>query len=56
MGTTVDNLWNIVRSELPTNDGIKVLFAVNAEYADGYYWLEDGDELSFFPLVSGGKS
>ena len=39
-------------SELP--DAERVVVAVNNEYQDGAYTLDDGDEVALIPPVSGG--
>ena len=49
---TVEDLWNKVSPQqaLPEN----VLIAVNMEYTDGSRVLKSGDEVAFFPPVTGG--
>ena len=49
---TVNDVWKRVSpdSELPSN----LLIAVNMEYTDGGHQLKDGDEVAFFPPVTGG--
>jgi len=49
---TVEDLWNKVspQQSLPGN----VLIAVNMEYTDGSRVLKCGDEVAFFPPVTGG--
>ncbi|MEJ2567117.1 MAG: molybdopterin converting factor subunit 1 [Gammaproteobacteria bacterium] len=49
---TVEDVWGKVSSEqaLPGN----VLIAVNMEYTDGSRVLKNGDEVAFFPPVTGG--
>jgi molybdopterin synthase sulfur carrier subunit len=49
---TVQDLWNKVspQQSLPGN----VLIAVNMEYTDGGRTLKNGDEVAFFPPVTGG--
>ncbi len=50
-GSTVINLWAAVSdSAMPEN----TLIAVNMEYMSGDQVLEDGDEVGFFPPVTGG--
>jgi len=50
---TVANLWETLsagKDALPT----QILFAVNHEYVHADYLLKDGDEVAFFPPVTGG--
>jgi len=49
---TVEELWNKVSPQqtLPGN----ILIAVNMEYTDGSQVLKSGDEVAFFPPVTGG--
>jgi molybdopterin synthase sulfur carrier subunit len=49
---TVEDLWKKVSGgeSLPSN----TLVAVNMEYTDGKAVLKDGDEIAFFPPVTGG--
>jgi len=53
-GLSVDEIWQRVSTEfdqLPE----KVLCAVNQEYVDSDYLLQEGDvEVAFFPPVTGG--
>lgn len=51
-GLTPAELWRGAgaRGELPAN----ALVAVNMEYARGTVTLQDGDEVAFFPAVTGG--
>ena len=53
-GLSVADLWQRVSvgfEQLP----VKVLCAVNQEYVDGDYLLQEGDvEVAFFPPVTGG--
>jgi molybdopterin synthase sulfur carrier subunit len=51
-GISVDELWQglIVGKETPK----KVLVAVNYEYVNMNYKLKEGDEIAFFPPVTGG--
>jgi len=45
-------LWKLIIKE--TNFSAKVYIAVNHEYVDVDYILNDGDEIAFFPPVTGG--
>ena len=49
---TVEELWSKVSPQqtLPGN----ILIAVNMEYTDGSRVLKNGDEVAFFPPVTGG--
>ena len=50
-GATVADLWQVVSQEpLPDN----TLVAVNMEYTDLNHPLKEGDEVAFFPPVTGG--
>jgi molybdopterin synthase sulfur carrier subunit len=51
-GMSVPEVWRQAgaRGELPA----AVLVAVNLEYARGAVTLKDGDEVAFFPAVTGG--
>lgn len=51
-GITVEELWRRVSPQqpLPSN----VLIAVNMEYTDASRALKNGDEVAFFPPVTGG--
>ena len=51
-GITAADLWRLATDEdaLPP----KVLIAVNQEYADLNHPVQDGDEVAFFPPVTGG--
>ena len=50
--STVKDVWFKVvdHPEYPAN----LLVAVNMEYADMEHAIEDGDEVAFFPPVTGG--
>ena len=51
-GATVQEVWRAANGEraLPDN----VLSAVNHEYVDRTHPVRDGDEVAFFPPVTGG--
>ena len=50
-GATVESLWSALSdAEMPEN----TLIAVNMEYTDIKHELNDGDEVGFFPPVTGG--
>ncbi len=48
---TVADLWNEVSAD-PMPESI--LVAVNMEYTDSSHELKNGDEVAFFPPVTGG--
>ena len=49
---TVKDVWTkvVTDTDLPSN----LLVAVNMEYADMNHRVNDGDEVAFFPPVTGG--
>lgn len=48
---TVEQLWSKVSQQpMPSN----ILIAVNMEYTDASRMLHNGDEVAFFPPVTGG--
>ena len=49
---TIDDLWNYCAEgkERPVN----VLIALNMDYVDAQATIKDGDEVAFFPPVTGG--
>lgn len=51
-GTSVADVWALASGgeALPDN----ILMAVNLEYVDASHPVEDGDEVAFFPPVTGG--
>lgn len=51
---TVGDLWNRYRQDMHDVKNLRVLFAVNHEYAKEDYLLKDGDEVAFIPPISGG--
>ena len=48
----VNDVWRSMSQGQPLPENI--LCAVNMEYADGTTSVEDGDEVAFFPPVTGG--
>jgi sulfur-carrier protein len=50
--TTVGEIWKTVNQGRPLPDNI--LCAVNLEYASAGTSVQDGDEVAFFPSVTGG--
>lgn len=51
MAMTVRDVWNIATGRpLPDN----IFCAVNLEHADFDHIVSDGDEVAFFPRVTGG--
>src|SRR5437867_918875 len=53
-GTTVGALWRALVAERPELGATQVRFAVNETYVEPSHRLADGDEVAFFPPVSGG--
>ncbi|TCK19425.1 molybdopterin synthase sulfur carrier subunit [Thiogranum longum] len=51
---TVSEVWSLVLPEEPLPDN--VLAAQNMEYVDYESAVADGDEIAFFPPVTGGAS
>lgn len=49
---TVLNLWQLVNPDLPLSENI--LMAVNMDYVSRSHIVNDGDEVAFFPPVTGG--
>ena len=54
-GTSVGTLWRTLVAERPGLAAVQVRFAVNETYVEPSYRLVDGDEVAFFPPVSGGR-
>ena len=50
--TTVQDLWEAVARGKPLPE--RVLCAINMEYVDIRATVRDGDEVAFFPPVTGG--
>ena len=55
-GATVDDLTDEVRRQFPNlaPPEVKIVVAVNADYADSYVVLQAGDNVCLIPPVSGG--
>lgn len=49
---TVDDVWNYCAQGKVR--AANVLIAVNMDYVDGQCAVKDGDEVAFFPPVTGG--
>jgi len=49
---TVDELWKQVSDGRDISQ--QVLFSINQEYAEADALIKDGDEVAFFPPVTGG--
>ena len=49
---TVTEIWSQVTGGQPMSES--TLIAINMEYTDANAVLKDGDELAFFPPVTGG--
>jgi sulfur-carrier protein len=49
---TIRDVWQLDTLGIPIPDN--VLAAVNMEYADLHFQVQDGDEVAFFPPVTGG--
>lgn len=49
---SVQDIWNLATQNKPVPE--KLLVAVNHEYADFEKQVCDGDEVAFFPPVTGG--
>jgi molybdopterin synthase sulfur carrier subunit len=50
--TTIADVWRAVDQGRPLPD--HVLCAINLEYAEASARVKDGDEVAFFPPVTGG--
>jgi molybdopterin synthase sulfur carrier subunit len=53
-GTTAGALWESLIGSHPAIDRVRVRIAVNERYVEPDHELADGDEIAFFPPVSGG--
>jgi molybdopterin synthase sulfur carrier subunit len=51
-GATVAEIWARASNGAPMPDNL--LMAVNLEYVGADHGVEDGDEVAFFPPVTGG--
>ena len=52
-GTSVTSLWQMI-IERKNVEFDNVMMAVNMEYVKSEYQLKTGDEVAFFPAVTGG--
>jgi molybdopterin converting factor subunit 1 len=53
-GTTAGLLWQSLSEAHPSVARVRVRYAVNERYVEPDHVLADGDEIAFFPPVSGG--
>ena len=55
-GSTLGDLWRELQKDYPklAVPGIRLLYAVNQNYATADYCLREQDEVGFIPPVSGG--
>lgn len=53
-GTRSSEALDAIKGRFPKLEGIKPLFSVNQEYADGGETIKEGDELAVFTAISGG--
>jgi molybdopterin converting factor subunit 1 len=55
-GGTVSDLTGAIRARFPNlaPPDVKIVVAVNAEYADPHQPLQEGDQVCLIPPVSGG--
>jgi molybdopterin synthase sulfur carrier subunit len=51
-GLTVAGLWSYLWPDKPIPPN--TLIAVNMEYKDRHYLVQNGDEVAFFPPITGG--
>ncbi len=50
--STVEKIWQLATNHMERPE--RLLVAVNQEYADFSQMVNDGDEVAFFPPVTGG--
>ncbi len=50
--STVSDVWKVISGGEPLPD--RILCAVNMEYAEPHTPVKEGDEVAFFPPVTGG--
>ena len=50
--TTVADVWNLSTTDLALPEN--TLMAVNMDYVDANHLVKSGDEVAFFPPVTGG--
>lgn len=55
-GTSIAEIWEILRARHPVLEDATVRFALNCVYVDKAHLLHDNDELALIPPVSGGSS
>lgn len=55
-GATIGQLWVSLQNDYPklAAPGLRLLYAVNQNYAAPEHVLKDGDEVAIIPPVSGG--
>jgi molybdopterin converting factor subunit 1 len=55
-GITVQQVWELLQSQYPRLSGYsnRLLRSVNGSFAKSDTLVNDGDEVAFFPPVSGG--
>ncbi len=51
-GLTLDDIWKLVSAD--TESSAEVLMAINMDYAQPDALVKEGDEVAFFPPVTGG--